>query len=91
MPYLSIIVEVGVEAHCVVAGGFQVDVGGGVGVVLREVHVKLKRSVGVRGVGRSGDQHLSTKNMQINIQNSREVTAFRKGIKTYKRLKYECW
>ena len=56
--YLSIIVEVRVEAHCVVASGFQVDVGGRVGVVLGEVDIKLKRSIGIGRVGGSCDQDL---------------------------------
>ena len=56
--YLSIIVEVRVEAHCVVASGFQIDVGGRVGVVLREVHIKLKCSVGIWRVRGSCDQDL---------------------------------
>ena len=45
--HLAIVVEVGVEAHCLVAGGLQVDERRGVGIVLGKVHVKLETSVGV--------------------------------------------
>ena len=56
--HLSVVVEVWIEADRVVAGGFEVNERRRVWVILWEVDVELEAAVGVRRVGRSGDQHL---------------------------------
>lgn len=60
--HFAVVVEVGVEAHTVAPRGFQVDQRGGVGVVLGEVHVKLKAAVCIWGVCRTGNQDLHRNN-----------------------------
>ena len=49
--YLSIVVEVGIEANAVMSSRFKVDVHGRIWIVLRKVHIKLKASIGVWSVG----------------------------------------
>lgn len=56
--HFAIIVEVRVKAHTVPPGGLQVDQRGGVGVVLGEIHIKLKAAVGVGCVGWACDENL---------------------------------
>ena len=46
-PYLAIIVEVGVEPDPAMACGLEVDQHGGLGIVLREEHIKLEAAVGI--------------------------------------------
>lgn len=56
--YLAIIVEIRVEPDSMVAGGFQVDVWRGVGIVLRETHVKLEASVSIGSAAGTCDEDL---------------------------------
>lgn len=58
--YFAVVVEVGVEADAVSPCGLQVDQGGGVGIVLREINVKLKAAVGIGSISWTCDQNLQT-------------------------------
>lgn len=66
--HLAVVVKVGVKADAVAACGLQVDQGRGIGVVLREIHVKLKTAVGVRCVRRPRYQHLKERGGEKRLQ-----------------------
>ena len=56
--HLPIIVQVGVEAYSAMTCGLQVDQHGGLGIVVREKHIKLKTAISIRSVRWSSDKNL---------------------------------
>lgn len=80
--HFAVVVEVGVEAYAVSSGCLQVDQRRRVGVVLGKVHVELEAAVGVRRVGRTGDENLRTQRTQALTQaNTRRKGGYSSQLK----------